>query len=252
MKRQVLRKLILLVSFAVFPITVVYLSPAPPIMSLRQGVVNLSVLVLAAVFFSGFFLRRAFCGWLCPGAGCQLVSKALNDKPLERKKVNWIRIGIVCVWAAVVLATAIRGGLTRVDLLDPGPGRFAASHVRYYLPYIPVTVFMVLFVLLFGRRGFCHRGCWINPIVSAATFVGRWVRLPSLHVEVRDGPACVSCKKCSRNCPMSIDVMTIVQESGVLPNGCVQCGTCIDSCPEGVLSYRFSSETYRRHSETAA
>jgi hypothetical protein len=54
MKRQILRKLVILISFTVFPITVVYLAPAPPIMSLRQGVVNLSVVVLASVFFSGF------------------------------------------------------------------------------------------------------------------------------------------------------------------------------------------------------
>lgn len=82
MKRQTLRKLILLFSFALFPITVVYLAPAPPIISLRTEVVNFSVVVIASVFLSGFILRRVFCGWICPGAGCQLVSKALNDRPI--------------------------------------------------------------------------------------------------------------------------------------------------------------------------
>ena len=105
-RRQTLRKLIILVSFAVFPITVIYLAPAPPIMSLRQGIVNLSVIVLASVFLSGFFLRRAFCGWICPGAGCQLVAKALNDRPIERKLVNWFRVAMVVVWAVMVMATA--------------------------------------------------------------------------------------------------------------------------------------------------
>jgi len=47
-KRQLLRKALLLVSFSAFPITVIYLSPAPPLMSLREEVVNLSVLVIAA------------------------------------------------------------------------------------------------------------------------------------------------------------------------------------------------------------
>ena len=88
MNRQILRKLVLLLSFTIFPITVIYLAPAQPIMSLKEGVINLSVVILASVFLSGFFLRRAFCGWLCPGAGGQLVSKALNDRPIERRMVN--------------------------------------------------------------------------------------------------------------------------------------------------------------------
>jgi hypothetical protein len=187
MKRQTSRKLFLLLSYTVFPITVIYLAPAPPIMSLKQGVVNLSVLVLASVFLSGFFLRRAFCGWVCPGAGCQLVSKSINDRPIDRRMVNWFRIVMVSVWTIMVVGTAIVGGIGRVDLLDPGGGRFATSNVRYFLPYIPVVIFMFVFVLLFGRRGFCYRGCWIRPIISASTFVGRWTRLPRLHVAVRNG-----------------------------------------------------------------
>jgi polyferredoxin len=217
-------------------------------MSLKQGVVNLSVLVLASVFLSGFFLRRAFCGWICPGAGCQLVSKSINDRPIDRRMVNWFRIVMVGVWAIMVVGTAIAGGISRFDLLDPGGGRFATSEVRYFLPYIPVVVFMFVFVLIFGRRGFCYRGCWISPLISASTFVGRWARLPSLHVTVCNGKNCSECRKCNRNCPMSIDVLTVVQKRTNFPNNCVQCGTCIDNCPEEVLAFRFSSESFRKKS----
>jgi ferredoxin-type protein NapH len=101
--RQKLRMLILLLSFAVFPITVVFLAPAPPIMSLKEGTVNLSVIVLASIFFSGLLFRRAFCGWMCPGAGCQLVAKAINDRPIESKKANWFRILLVGAWAIMVV-----------------------------------------------------------------------------------------------------------------------------------------------------
>ena len=241
-KRQTIRKLILLLSFAIFPITVIYLAPAPPIMSLKEGVINLSVIVLASVFLSGFFFRRAFCGWLCPGAGCQLVSKAINDKPIEKKMNNWFRIVAVGVWAAMMVGTVIFSGVARVDLLYPGGGKFATSEIRYFLPYIPVVTFMFVFVLLFGRRGFCYRGCWISPIIAASTFVGRNLRLPGLHVAVKGADDCSDCKKCNRSCPMSIDVLSVVQEEGPFPNNCVQCGTCIDSCPKKVLGYRLASE----------
>ena len=242
MTRQTTRKMILLISFSAFPITVIYLAPAPPIMSLRVGVINLSVIVLFSVFLSGFILRRAFCGWVCPGAGCQLVSKSLNDKRIERKMNNWFRIIVVSVWALMMVATVFMAGLSRIDLGYPGSGRFATSEVRYFLPYIPVVIFMFVFVLLFGRRGFCYRGCWIYPIVASSTYIGRKFHLPSLHVTVRDKEACLDCEKCGRNCPMSIDVLEIVQEGDVFPNNCVQCGTCIDTCPKNVLAYRFASE----------
>jgi NAD-dependent dihydropyrimidine dehydrogenase PreA subunit len=161
--------------------------------------------------------------------------------------VNWFRILIVSVWAIMVVGTIVVGGIVRVDLGYPGGGRFATSEIRYFLPYIPVVLFMFVFVLMFGRRGFCYRGCWISPIISASTFVGRWLRMPSLHVAVRNSDDCSKCKKCTRNCPMSIDVLAVVQNRLTFPNNCVQCGTCIDSCSEKVLGYRFSSETFQRN-----
>jgi ferredoxin-type protein NapH len=240
--RQKLRKLILLLSFTVFPITVVFLAPAPPIMSLKEGTVNLSVTVLAAIVLSGFPLRRAFCGWICPGAGCQLVAKAINDRPIESRKVNWLRILLVGAWAIMVAGTVVVRGVARVELGSPGGGRFAASEIRYFLPYIPVVTFMFGFVFVFGRRGFCHRGCWISPIISASTQVSRMLRVPGLHVEVRDAGACSKCGTCTKVCPMSIDVLTVVRSRRTLPNSCVQCGACVDGCPRKVLRFRFWSE----------
>jgi ferredoxin-type protein NapH len=240
--RQKLRKLLLLLSFAVFPITVVFLAPAPPIMSLKEGTVNLSVIVLASIFFSGFLFRRAFCGWVCPGAGCQLVAKAINDGPIVPKKVNWFRILLVGAWAIMVVGTVVVRGVARIDLGSPGGGRCAASTARYFIPYIPVVTFMFVFVLVFGRRGFCHHGCWISPIISASTQVSRLLRVPGLHVEVRDAGACSKCGTCTKVCPMSIDVLTVVQGRRTLPNSCVQCGACVDGCPRKALRFRFSSE----------
>lgn len=245
MHRQTLRKLILLISFSIFPISVVYLAPAPPIMSLKEGVINLSVVVITSLFLSGFLFRRAFCGWLCPGAGCQLVSESLNGKPIERKMNNWFRVILVSVWAIMMVATVFIGGVSQVDLGYPGAGRFATSEIRYFLPYIPVVIFMVVFVLLFGRRGFCYRGCWIYPLFAASTYLGRWLRVPSLHVAFCDQQACLDCKKCNRNCPMSIDVLAVVREGSTFHNNCVQCGTCIDTCPKNVLAYRFASEPFQ-------
>ncbi|UCH15607.1 MAG: 4Fe-4S binding protein [Bacteroidales bacterium] len=240
MKRQTLRMLLLLLSFAVFPITVIYMAPAPPIMSLKAGVINLSVITVLTIFLSGFIFRRAFCGWLCPGGGCQLVAGELNNQRMQKQKINWFRIILVSVWVIMMIATVIFSEQTpKVDVGHPGAGKFATSHIRYFLPYIPVVVFIFIFVLMFGRRGFCHRGCWLYPLIALSTRLGTFIRTPSLYVAIRNSRECNDCKLCTRNCTMSIDVNNHVQTKVPLPNNCVQCGQCVDTCTRDVLRFAF-------------
>ncbi len=243
MKRQSIRMLLLLFSFSVFPITVVYLSPAPPIMSLKAGVINLSVITILTIFVSGFIFRRAFCGWLCPGGGCQLVAEALNNNRLQQQKTNWMRIILVSVWFIIMISFVVFSEqLPKLDLGHPGAGKFATSNIRFFLPYIPVVIFIFLFVFLIGRRGFCHRGCWIYPIIAFSSRVGKFIHTPSLYVAAKNHDKCSDCKVCTKNCPMSIDVYDYIQTQTKLPNNCIQCGSCIDKCPMKVLDFSFGIE----------
>jgi ferredoxin-type protein NapH len=243
MKRQSVRKLLLLLSFSAFPVTIVYLAPAPPVMSLEAGVINLSVLTILAIFISGFVFRRTFCGWLCPGGGCQLVAHALNNRRIGNHETKWFRIILVSVWVVVMIGVVMFGEhLPKLDVAHPGAGKFAASNIRYFLPYIPTVVFIFLFVFLFGRRGFCHRGCWIYPIIASSTGIATLIHAPNLHVAVKDGDACKNCKLCTEICPMSIDVHERVQTKMGLPNDCIQCGLCVDRCSKDVLSFSFGIE----------
>jgi polyferredoxin len=243
MKRQSIRMFLLLFSFSLFPITIIYLAPAPPIMSLKAGVINLSVITITSIFVSGFIFRRAFCGWLCPGGGCQLVAQSLNNKRLQHNKTNWMRIILVTVWVIIMISVVVFSGqLPRLDIGNPGAGKFASSQIRYFLPYIPAVIFIFLFVYLFGRRGFCHRGCWIYPIIAFSSRGGTLIKIPSLYVAVKSYDKCTNCKICTNKCPMSIDVLNCVQTQKKLPNNCIQCGVCIDECPKDVFAFSFGIE----------
>jgi ferredoxin-type protein NapH len=243
MKRQSFRKILILISFSVFPITIVYLAPAPPIMSLKAGVINLSVVTIFTIFLSGLFVRRAFCGWLCPGGGCQLVGQVLNNERLPQQKSNWIRVVMVSVWVVIMIAVVtFAKQWPALALGHPGAGKFAASHVRYFLPYIPTVIFIFLFVFLFGRRGFCHRGCWIYPIIASSSKLVTLLHTPSLYVTARNRDHCSRCMLCTVNCPMSIDVCFYVHTKAALPNHCIQCGSCVDTCPKRVLAFSFGIE----------
>ena len=63
---------------------------------------------------------------------------------------------------------------------------------------------------------------------------------PSLRLRANK-EACISCKKCTTNCPMSLDVNAMVHEGTMENSECVLCGSCVDVCPKDVLRYSFSS-----------
>ena len=134
------------------------------------------------------------------------------------------------------------GQSPRLDVSHPGAGKFATSNIRYFFPYIPTVISIFLFVFLCGRRGFCHRACWISPIITFGTKIGTFVHSPSLHVMVKDSDACKNCRVCTEICPMSIDIHERVQARMRLPDNCIQCGLCIDRCSKGVLSFSFGIE----------
>jgi polyferredoxin len=73
--------------------------------------------------------------------------------------------------------------------------------------------------------------------------LGRKVRnlfpWPALRLEANED-ACIDCKTCTRECPMSLDVNAIVHAKTMESSECILCGTCVDNCCKDVIRYRFS------------
>jgi len=78
--RQKIRKALLLVSFLLFPVTINYFSPYIIMDGASQGIIAGSFITFTLLFFVSLFFGRAFCGWVCPGAGIQEWCFAVNDK----------------------------------------------------------------------------------------------------------------------------------------------------------------------------
>ena len=84
--RQKLRKGMILSSFFIFPAIFYYLSPVVIIQSTMNGIINGSFIMFLLMFISALVLGRAYCGWVCPGAGCQEAIFLARNK--EVKKAN--------------------------------------------------------------------------------------------------------------------------------------------------------------------
>ena len=71
-------------------------------------------------------------------------------------------------------------------------------------------------------------------MLLGSIFLGRifcgW--LCPIHISVKHENDCVSCRKCSKICPMGIQVSEMVNEGQVKNMECIQCGACIDGAPK--------------------
>ena len=239
-KRQRIRKGVILVSFLSLPIILNYFSPYIIIDGAMQGIINGSFIVFGLLFVSSLFLGRLWCAWLCPAAGLQEASFAVNDKPARGGKLDWIKWGIWFPWVSGITIAAISaGGYHKVNFFHLTDSGISVDQPFAYIIYYTVVGTFLVLSLTAGRRGGCHYICWMAPFMVIGRKIRNRFRWPSLRLEA-DKQKCKQCRSCTKNCPMSLDVDGMVRQGRMENSECILCGSCIDICPEQVITYSFS------------
>lgn len=244
--RQRVRKALVMIAFLTFPITMNFLSPYVILDGAMSGIVNGSLIMFGLMFLSSLFLGRAWCGWVCPGGGMQEMIEPVNRVAVNGKKMDWIKWLIWVPWISLIVFLVFQsGGYHTVDLLFHTQGGISVAGspdrpimFAYFIYYIVIGLFVGLAIIL-GRRAGCHTICWMAPFMM----IGRWLRnrfgWASLRL-VADASKCTDCKLCAKNCPMSLNVTAMVKREAMENAECILCGTCMDNCHKGVISFSFS------------
>lgn len=244
--RQRIRKAIIILAFLSFPVTMNFLSPYVIIDGAMNGIINGSLVVFGLMFLSSLFLGRAWCGWVCPGGGMQEIVEPINIKPVNGRKIDWIKWLIWIPWISLIVFLAVSaGGYSSVNLLYHTQSGISVAgsaerpiFFAYLIYYIVIGLFVGLAIFA-GRRAGCHTICWMAPFM----IIGRWIhnRLGWWSLRLKaDADSCADCKKCTRNCPMSLDVNAMVQREQMEDTECILCGTCVDNCSKSAVRYSFS------------
>jgi ferredoxin-type protein NapH len=240
-------KALVILAFLSFPVTMNFLSPYVIIDGALNGIVNGSLIMFGLMFVSSLFLGRAWCGWVCPGGGMQEIVEPVNISPVNGKKIDWIKWLIWIPWISLIVFLAVQaGGYKIINLLYHTQGGISVAgspdrpiFIAYIIYYFVIALFIGLAIAV-GRRAGCHTVCWMAPFMM----IGRWIRnqfpWPSLRL-VADASACADCKKCTTNCPMSLDVNAMVQLGKMENVECILCGTCVDNCAKHAIRYSFSA-----------
>ena len=239
--RQRLRRTIVFISFLLFPVTIWYFSPYLMIQAASEHIMNGSFIVFMTMLITSMFLGRLWCGWLCPAGGMQECLIRCNEKPAKQGWRDKIKFIIWILWIATVIVTFILGkNDVTVDFFYMTDHGISVSGIYNYVIYYGVLLILVLPALIHGRRAACHYLCWMAPFMVTGSSIGRFLRLPQLHIE-GDTERCVSCGRCNKVCPMGLDVRSMSKEGkNAKCAECIQCGACVDECPGKALKYRMS------------
>jgi len=234
--RQKIRKGLILFSFFLFPAIFYYLSPVLIVQASSKGIINGSFVIFILLFIISLFLGRSYCGWVCPAAGCQeAIFAARNKKVTRGDYVKWL---IWVPWISSIALLAFRaGGYNRIDFFYMTTHGLSIGDIYGLMAY-----FIILFILIvlpafaIGKRSFCHHLCWMAPFMIVGRRIRNYFQWASLQL-LANPEACKHCHTCSENCPMSLPVEKMVQLSSMENAECILCGTCVDGCKEGVITY---------------
>ncbi len=237
MKRQNLRKLLLIISLLLFPVTIWYMSPYLIIRGAMEGIVSGSFIVFVCMLLGSIFFGRIFCGWLCPMGGLQECLCSVNEKTPKQGWRNYIKIAIWIVWiAAVIVCFVFRKQEITIDFFYMTDHGISITEIYNYVIYYGVIFLVLIPAVLFGKRVFCHYFCWMAPFMIIGIKIRQVLHLPGLHVRLEE-KECISCGKCNKSCPMGLNVVELGKGSHDLGTECIQCGSCVDHCPKKALSY---------------
>lgn len=238
MKRQKTRKIILLISTLLFPITLNYLSPYLIIRGGFEGVLSGSAVLFAGMLLTSIIFGRAFCSWICPAGGLQdICSDIVKKSPGKRQK--YIKYFIWVPWlASIALGFISAGGLKQIDIFYCTDYGISVSAPTGYIMYFFVVTSIVVLSLTLGKRSFCHSVCWMAPFMVLGSLMKEKLHIPSLRIKsIPD--KCAGCGACTRACPMSLPVGDMAAKNKMFDTECILCGNCADVCPKKAIAMGF-------------
>ncbi len=238
-RRQHIRMGVLLFTFLLFPVVMNFLSPYVIIDGAFNGFITGSALLFGALFISSLFVGRLWCSWACPAAGLQEAAFAVNDRRVRGKRLNWIKWVIWVPWLGLIaFGLSLSENAIRINPLYFTESGISVDAPEKYIIYYFVLALVFGLSIFVGRRTFCHAGCWMSPFMILGRKLRNLANTPALRLTA-ETEKCTNCMKCTRSCPMSLEVNAMVQAGNMENAECILCGKCIDNCPEEVIHYAF-------------
>ncbi|MGI6077810.1 MAG: 4Fe-4S binding protein [Fastidiosipilaceae bacterium] len=203
-----------------------------------------SFVVLGYLLVFGSILGRVVCGWLCP---IGLIQDALQYlRPVSKRgrslpghnRLRYFKYVILFVFVIFLPAIIIKAGAGSPwfckyicpsgTILGGVPLLLKNANLRnsagLLFGWKALLALLMIVGSIFIYRPFCKYICPLGAIYG----IFNKVALIRLHVSL---DRCISCGRCTKTCPMDIDVVNN-------PNSveCIRCGRCVSVCPTQAIN----------------
>ncbi len=189
--------------------------------------------IFLAALFLGLFLRKGFCGWICPiGFGSNLAEKIGKKLHiLIRHLPLWINLPLLSI-KYILLGFFAWLILWKMNLRELTAFHFSpynmisdAKMLHFFLePSMLAGSIMLGLVTL----SFIVKNIWCRYLCPYGGLLGLLALFSPFQIK-RDQLICIDCKKCEAVCPASIK---ITAGNTVRNCECIGCLECLPVCPQ--------------------
>ena len=237
-KRQKARRGIVFFMFLMFPVAVNYLSPVLILMGAGEGIITGSFIMFALMFLSSLFFGRAYCSWVCPASGLQEATERFRTKKAGTGWGNIFRWIMWITWLGFMIYLFIKtGGIKRADFLYSTPQVISIMDPAIVVVYLAVVMLVFVMTMIWGQRAFCKYLCWMGPFMIIGDRIRHLIKIPGLYL-VPQKENCIECGRCTKGCPMDIDVQGMVHKGNMYSTECIMCLNCVDICPKDAIGLK--------------
>jgi polyferredoxin len=202
---------------------------------MQTGMINQihpsGLFIFVAILALGMFLKKAFCGWLCPVGtlsealwmlGQQLFGKNLRvprwiDHPLRSIKYLLILFFVYSIYQMDVptLREFIYSPYNKV------------TDIKMYLFFANISSFALWTLITVAALSIVIKNFWCRYLCPYGALLGLLSFLSPVKI-TRRASTCVDCELCTKACPSLIHVHTA---NRVWNDECMSCYACVDACP---------------------
>ena len=201
------------------------------------------LIIFSMALATGLLLKRGFCSWICPFG---LLTEYLNrlHKLIFRKNVQlprWLDYPLrslkYLLLGFFLWAIALQMNAVALEYFIYSPYNMVADiKMLYFFKNITVFAFWVLVALLvlsiLIRNFWCRFLCPYGALLGVLSFFS----ILKIH---RNDETCTQCQKCTRTCPVDINVHRTLS---VISDECHACLKCVAVCPEKDTLYISASK----------
>ena len=191
------------------------------------------LILFIAITGVSLFLKKGFCGWICPVGTLSQYVWMLGEKVLGRnfRVEQYTDIGLRAIkytllalffWVIVVAM-----GSTMI-LMFFGSDYYKLADVKMLKFFTDMTTLTFWVLTALAVLSLLYKNFWCRYLCPYGALLGIVSRWSPVKVR-RNEDQCIHCHACTTSCPAFIDV----EKKDVVTSGeCFGCMTCVGNCPK--------------------